>query len=143
MSQHRKEVAQKFADRFNGREYGEELTIDDARELMEANCVAIFGASDDLVELRGAIDDELGAYEGLDFLIVQNLRKNNELECIEATDFDSDAADKFLVQCKVSANWCPSGTDLSWKITDNSQQSASFVIKEGSDHYCQALVIAL
>lgn len=46
------------AARLDGSEYREEGDRDLWRELREARLVAIFGASDDLAELRGAVDDD-------------------------------------------------------------------------------------
>lgn len=39
------------------------------REAIENNIVIVFGSSDDLIEFRGAIDDERGAYEGGEYLV--------------------------------------------------------------------------
>jgi hypothetical protein len=53
----------------NRREYGKEITHAESRMLRESGLVAVFGASDDLIEFRGAIDDELGAYGGASILL--------------------------------------------------------------------------
>lgn len=39
------------------------------REAIENNIVIVFGSSDDLIEFRGAIDDEGGAYGGGEYLV--------------------------------------------------------------------------
>ena len=49
-----------IADRLNGMEYGKEPDIGKN----ENNIVVVFGLSDDLMEFRGAIDDELDCYNG-------------------------------------------------------------------------------
>lgn len=48
----------------NGREYGNEMTLDEEKRFKAAGLVAVFGYSDDNCELRGAIDDEIGCYDG-------------------------------------------------------------------------------
>lgn len=55
-----------WADRLNGREYGRGcFTAEHERRQAKAEGVVIvYGASDDLMEFEGAIDDELDAYEG-------------------------------------------------------------------------------
>lgn len=58
-----KVTIQEVAERMNGREYLHEITPEEEKELKEAGIVVAFGYSDDNVELRGAIDEEIGAYE--------------------------------------------------------------------------------
>lgn len=48
----------------NGRQEGNELTKEEETTAKQSGLVVVFGYSDDNVELRGAIDDELGAYDG-------------------------------------------------------------------------------
>lgn len=54
---------EELAAQLNGRQYTEEITPDEALLAKQEGLVVIFGASDDLCELRGAIHDELGAYK--------------------------------------------------------------------------------
>ena len=53
--------AKELAAKLNGREYRREITDEEARQAKEAGLVVVFGASDDLIEFRGAIRDEGGA----------------------------------------------------------------------------------
>lgn len=53
-----------FAKMLSGREYGMELTKDEERQAADAGLVVAYGYSDDNVELRGAIDEEVGAWDG-------------------------------------------------------------------------------
>ena len=46
-------MLKEFANRLNGREYGQELTPAEAQRAKEAGIVVVFGASDDLMEFRG------------------------------------------------------------------------------------------
>lgn len=58
---HIKEVAEMM----NNNEYGAELSKEQEKLLKFEGIVVLFGAGDDLAELRGAIDDEVGAYDGV------------------------------------------------------------------------------
>ena len=53
--------AKELAAKLNGREYCREITDEEAKQAKEAGLVVVFGASDDLIEFRGAIRDEGGA----------------------------------------------------------------------------------
>lgn len=53
-----------LAERLNGREYGSEITLEEMHIAKEFGLVVVFGASDDLMEFRGAIDDEGGCFGG-------------------------------------------------------------------------------
>ena len=48
----------------NGREYGNEIDRELEQAAKESELVVVFGASDDLMELRGWMNEELGAYNG-------------------------------------------------------------------------------
>ena len=49
----------------HGREYRDEISDFEIKQAKECGLVVIFGASDDLLEFRGASSDELGAWEGI------------------------------------------------------------------------------
>ena len=59
-------------DIMNGREYLKELSAEEEEEMKQSGIVAVFGYSDDNVELRGAVDDELAAFEGTEFYITSD-----------------------------------------------------------------------
>jgi hypothetical protein len=58
-----------LARRLNGREYGTEITSDEEAAARKCGLVVAFGAPDDLIEFRGAFNDERDCYEGGEFLI--------------------------------------------------------------------------
>ena len=75
-----------FATMLNGREYGyPQFTQEELRIAKDNGFVIVSGASDDLVELEGAITDEGGCWEGgtisvkaiLDGGIVYNCERSN------------------------------------------------------------------
>lgn len=59
-------------NRLNGRQYGSEMTKDEEREAKNANLVVVFGASDDLMEFRGAVNDEWGVWMSGEALFNRN-----------------------------------------------------------------------
>ena len=61
--------AKELAAKLNGREYCREITDEEVRQAKEAGLVVVFGASDDLIEFRGAIRDEGDCYDGREVLI--------------------------------------------------------------------------
>ena len=57
-------TAKELAEILSGREVGEEIIWGEERDIKDAGLVVVYGYSDDNVEFRGAIDDEVGAYNG-------------------------------------------------------------------------------
>lgn len=55
---------EEFAAIITGRHEGNELTPLEESQAKQNGFVVIFGYSDDNVELRGAVDEEIGAYDG-------------------------------------------------------------------------------
>lgn len=62
MNMPEKLTIKQVAARMNGREYLHEITRDEANELSYHGITVVFGASDDLVEFHGYIDDEIECY---------------------------------------------------------------------------------
>lgn len=58
-----------FAKMLDGREIGCEITPEEERQAKELGYVVVFGYSDDNAEFRGAIDDEVGCYDGGEIFI--------------------------------------------------------------------------
>ena len=60
-------IADIIASKMNGLQYRnmrQPILAPIANDARRANCVIVFGMSDDLLEFSGAIEDEIGAYEG-------------------------------------------------------------------------------
>jgi len=60
--------AKELAAKLSGREYNCEITDAEAKQAKDAGLVVVFGASDDLIEFRGAIHDEGDCYDGGEIL---------------------------------------------------------------------------
>lgn len=70
-----------LAAELNGREYGSEISRAEEKAAKAAGLVVVFGYSDDNVEFRGCIDDEVGAYDGAKIRVKGNRVLPNEHDC--------------------------------------------------------------
>ena len=137
-------TAKELAEAMNGRQYRREITREEARESKDSGLVVIFGASDDLCELCGAINDEIGAWDGTTFLI--------DREGVIPSERDDDWTDEEMVNyfrrkasptnIEVAAKWCPSGLDASWLIVTQHAHE-TFDIFEDDELFCRGIVIDL
>lgn len=60
-----------WAQKLDGREYRNELTKEEALKAKEDGVIIAFGYSDDLLELMGAVDEEVSAFDGVNFGFVE------------------------------------------------------------------------
>ena len=106
----------------------------------DAGLVIVFGASDDLLELRGAISEELSAYEGTKILLTRD------------GVFDEDSCSKKCSHWKkaraqaqqngqiLEALWDTAGYSWMYQI---SIPHATFEVLEDGEPYCRGVVFAL
>lgn len=137
---------EELARELNGREIGKEITEAEAKLAKESKLVVIFGASDDLCELRGAIHDELGAYKEALILIGKDGTLYQEID-----DDDMDVLKKYHVlmavlrlhdtATKIHACWC-ADPEYSWTYRTVAPH-ATFDIVEGDEKYCRGIVLDL
>lgn len=134
-----------LAQIMNGRRIGEEITQQEEAQAKGSALVAIFGASDDLIELRGAIHDEVNAYKGGECFI-----KNGKLLEPLEDEADIEVLEKYgvleIVQkmhkgaIRIEGKF---GDNVySWFITTEAE-FVPFEIMEGADKYCRGIVIQL
>lgn len=103
-----------FANMLDGREYMHEITPEEEALAKELGFVVVFGYSDDNAELRGAIHDEIGCFDGGEL-------KHKDLPG------------------KIYADWCPEDLDCSWAYGTEIPHE-KFFIYEGDDLYCEGIV---
>lgn len=121
-----------FAEKLNGREYGSELTREEEKEAERFGFVVVHGASDDLIEFRGAIIDEAGCYDGGTI----HFDKNGIFEDCDS-DYKYALAAKGL--CKIiEAVWC-GDDEYSWSYKTDIPH-ATFDILEDGEKYCRGIV---
>jgi hypothetical protein len=127
-----------FATLLSGREMGSEITAEEEAQAKAAGLLVIFGASDDLMEFRGAANDELSVYDGGTALIdsrgVLPDRDNIEDDGVLRDFFAREP----LTQ-KVEAMYCEEGVYVWAYRTD--VPHATFEITEGGTPYCRGIVI--
>lgn len=135
---------EQFAQLLNGRTYGNEITSEEDDLAKENGLLICFGASDDLLEMRGIIYEEYGTYEGGTTLLVRkktglsaiDLHKYNELmEILKDNDFELD-----IKRIPIKSEWCPSDLKCSWRISTTIPH-ATFDIMEDDGLYCRGIVI--
>jgi hypothetical protein len=137
---------EQFAALIHGRQYRDEMTKEEEKIAKESNLIVIFGASDDLVEFRGMVYDEIGAYEGTDFIIatpgteiqVEDEDKYFKAKGLEPYPISEDSTTKVN---RFKAVWSPDSIDASWLILTD-MPCAAFDIFEDGDLYCRGVVIS-
>lgn len=134
-------LIQSFADRLDGEEYP--LRVD--FEYAKANSLVVaFCLSDDLLEFRGAIFDELDASEGT-LAYIFNGKAISEDELIQ----DQEVLQKYgflssRPSLSVEAIWEPEGgIDAVWLVKVMGTESASFNVMEDGRVFCQGAVFQL
>ena len=125
----------------DGNQYREEGSRDLFARMKAAGLVAAFGASDDLLEMRGAFHDEVGAYDGGKAHLGSNGLLTNECNDDECPHFLRAVAAAPYVE----ALWCPTGDDgPSWLIRmSDGRPTETFKIMEDDEIYCIGIVFPL
>lgn len=131
----------KIAKMLNGREYLNEVTPEIRKLAKENNIVIVYGRSDDLMIFDGAIQDEVGCYEGGVAYF-----NNNGLFSPEDDFICSDCKNCKYIQiernkCKIIwGKWCVS--NVAWTyLTDIPHNT--FDITEDGEIYCKGIVFSL
>jgi hypothetical protein len=129
-----------LAAMLNGREYGDEISKLEEASAKANGLLVVFGASDDLMEFRGAVHDECGAYDGTTAM-VHALGVLPEWEDFDEKD-DEDMVQAYFANKRhafpVAAAWCEG--EYSWVISANVPH-ATFDILEDGEKYCRGIVI--
>lgn len=103
-----------FAQMLDGREYLHEITKEEEALAKQLGFVVVFGYSDDNAELRGAIDDEIGCFDG------------GKLEHEDLPDV-------------IYAKWCDRESNYAWSY-QTSIPHETFRIYEDGDYWCIGIV---
>ena len=135
---------EELAGKLDGREYRKEIDLAEEKSAKEARLVVVFGVSDDLMEFRGAIDDDVGAYDGGEALVdARGLLPSR-------SDIDDDVIlEDFFARRKlawlIEALWCAEGE---WRWTFRTDiPHATFEVGETDGNetnpYCRGIVFSL
>jgi hypothetical protein len=125
------------AAKLDGNQYTKEGSRALFNELDAAGLVAVFGASDDLMEFRGAIHDEVGCYNGGTAYLTDEGLLQNSCDEGERCPYFARLQEQAI---PIRANWDEGG--FSWRYETNIPH-VKFVIKEGDENYCEGIVFAL
>lgn len=129
---------EQLAEMLNGREYLREITPDEDILAKESGLVVIFGCSDDLMELRGAIDGEFGCFDGGAACISKRgLLPEPECEECEDCPLRKREVENYAI---ITANWDKDG--YSWTYSTEIPH-ATFIIYEDGEPYCKGIVISI
>ena len=129
-------ITKEIAALLDGMEYGEEISKHDLQYAKENGAVIVFGASDDLMEFRGVITDELTIYgDGFAYFNKDGLLKNkcNNADCPYFIE-------KRLQAKSIAAVWDCDG--YSWVYTTEIPHE-TFEILEQGQKYCRGIVFLM
>ena len=125
-----------FAELLDGRAYGAETSEKTVELAKEHGFVIIYGSSDDLAQIDGAIQEEVGCYDGgeIPFFAGGLLEK-------ECEDDNCPHEDRMIERAyKVTAVWC--GKDKpSWSYETDIRHE-KFNIWEDGEVFCEGIVFS-
>ena len=122
-----------FAKSISGKEYGyPQFTKEEIETAKENGFVIVYGASDDLMEFEGAIQEEIGCYEGGTAWV-----KNDNV-----ADFRTCIGEE-----PIRAVWCggekdTNGQEITWTYKTEIPHE-TFMIYEGGEPYCRGIVFSI
>jgi hypothetical protein len=122
----------------DGNQYREEGSRDLFAAMKAARLVAVYGASDDLMEFSGAINDELGAFDGATAYLTKDGLLENECDSEECPHFKQSKKSASTI----TAMWCPGDPYCSWAYS-TSIPHETFRVMEDDDLYCVGIVFSL
>jgi len=138
-------TVKQWAEKLNGREYREEVSGEEQKQMADDGVIAAYGASDNLLEFRGALYDEYSAWEGAEAKLFKNNNGMVELYCDDRNDnFRGDqlllTAAQIVKMLIIKATWAPNELpDTSWLI-ETSIPHEHFDIMEDGALYCRGIV---
>lgn len=138
----RAKLVQEFAAKLNGREYGEEMSNDERKQAKRDGLIMICGASDDVMEVNGALEEELGAYPGVSFVVAINGVLNPQ-PYIQSRGTAIDELPDVLDWPTLDAVWSDKTLDKHYAWSYRTEiPHATFDVRDGDDgsYYCRGIV---
>lgn len=125
----------KFAAMLDGRQYLHEISPTETQMAKELEYVVVFGYSDDCMELRGAIDEEIGCWGGTTVSIYGNeiIKKG---EGCEKCKLFREHIKKLPCLKSIESNEC------FWEYEIDLPHEC-FDIYEGQEKYCRGIVFEI
>ena len=129
-----------FAETLSGRSIGEEICKDEEKRAAGLGLVVVYGYSDDNVELRGAIDEEVGAYDGTTIRLTKTgVLQGPACDSAENCECPYFAAAKNAAKT-IEAVWGAGG--VSWTFETNIPHE-TFNIYEDGELFCVGIVFSM
>ena len=132
-------TAAEAASALDGGKYTKEGSPELFAAMKAAGLVALFGASDDNMEFRGAIYDEVGCYDGGEVYVDGNGLVQSECDDDDCPYFAREKEKATVIK----ALWAPDGEPaFSWRYKTDIPHS-TFIIYEDEEPFCEGIVFAL
>lgn len=135
-------TAAEFAAKLNGREYGSEISNDECKQANRAGLCVVYGYSDDNVELRGVCEDEVSAWDGVEFTMDKDGPIPAWDSFVQDRPSQKQAAEWFgrnaRENVRIDARWDHEG--YSWFIDADADDKAYFDILEDGEKFCRGVV---
>lgn len=128
---------EQLAQMLDGRAYRNEITREEVQLAKDNGLVVVFGYSDDNCELVGAIDDEIGCYEGGTLYFSESGLLENECDDDECPYFEQQKENAKTIEIL----WCEED-GYSWTYKTEIPH-ATFDIMEDGDKYCRGIVFSI
>ena len=131
-------IIKEIADILDGMEYGQDLPAAEAVLNAKRNgIVIVFGASVDLMEFRGAIEDEVGCFEGGTAYLDKNGLIVNKCDNEDCPYF----REKLQHARTITAIWGSEG--YSWIFKTDIPHETFEILEEGGEKYCRGIVFLM
>lgn len=132
--------AKELAEALNNTQYPVRIGADLRRKAMDNGLVIIYGASDDLMELDGAIQEELGCYDGCSALFDEKGLLPNREEVLDDSELEEYFARRHNAQ-SIEALWCKED-GYSWTYKTGIPHE-TFEVIDGEEKDCRGIVFSL
>lgn len=135
--------AKTLADKLHGVEYPFSLTKEDLTIAKDSGLVVVYGASDDLMELEGAVNDEVGACNGGTAIIDAKGVLPDWEQLMDDSPSKDEVREYFEREkqsAEIEAIWNSEGYSFTYKTKI---PHFTFDVLEDGDPYCRGIVFSL
>lgn len=131
-------TSKELAALLDGNQYDNEITKEQEATAADNGLVVAFGYSDDNVVLCGAIDDEVGAYDGTTFHVTRDgVLRTPDCNCDECKYFEIAKR----AASEIKAIWHNTG-EATWTF-ETTIPHETFRIYENGELFCIGIVFSL
>mgnify|MGYP001592820246 CR=1 FL=1 len=139
---------EELAARLHGRAMMKEITPEEEARALSSGLVVVFGYSDDNVEFRGAIQDEIGCYSGGEVVLCEDGSVFHGWDQVDHTS--EDAAEEYFERKQMRHTtlkclWCDGGAEAcgySWTYQIDVPHASFDILEEGRP-FCRGIVFEI